>query len=907
MGNGNAAPPICILGMHGSGTDMVAQLLRAGGVCLGADDDLKPADAGDRGADGLWEHRGFTRLNDRLLAIAAGEGEEAPALEPGWSGGAAFDELRQEARELAATFAAGAPWAWKDPRTAFTHEFWRSVLPGARFVLCLRNPAELVLEPGGDREPQRQGRIWSAWEDYHRLLTEAPDPPAFHVVHCGSIFYDPVAEFSRLLGLLDLPVPEDAPKQAAAVVSGYWYRVPIAADVTPELQVPRAVAARHEGLCAAAGEVYERMLADETYQARLRRRGFASLFADFLDERQRHDELGGQHEDLACRHDAAVRQLRLLMGARPRRHRMIEQRLSGFSHLLGGLVGRGSGSTTPSPLARRFWALRRWRELLGLFNELWYLKEYPEVAEAGTDALGHFLTAGVLEGRRPNPFFDPEWYRQEYPASEGTDPLADYLDGGWRAGRSPGPLFDAPWYLAQNPDVARAGVEPLGHYLQMGWRENRSPSARFSIEQYLQAYPDVAKLGIEPITYESLHPGAGRGHGGEGMIRAGVIEEEIRASFANPQDSPDYEREEIARIDEPAVDLVAFYLPQFHPIAENDAHWGRGFTEWTNVSRARPMFRGHYQPHLPGELGFYDLRLPEVMQRQVELAKQHGIQGFCFYRYWFNGRTVLEQPLEQFLARPELDLKFCLCWANENWTRRWDGREEEVLLCQEHTEEDDEAFIADALRFFQDPRYIRIDEKPLLIVYHTQKMPEPGRTAARWRAFCARHGLAGVYLVAAQTCGFSDPNPIGFDAAVQFPPHNASVENLAPLLDTYGPFFGQIHEYAALAEVNTVQTKQYPLFNTVAVAWDNTARRGPAARVFFRATPAEYRRWLDKVLDLTVKHHPRGRRYAFINAWNEWAEGTHLEPDRKFGYTYLNETSRALLALAQRLGHRAGR
>jgi O-antigen biosynthesis protein len=356
-------------------------------------------------------------------------------------------------------------------------------------------------------------------------------------------------------------------------------------------------------------------------------------------------------------------------------------------------------------------------------------------------------------------------------------------------------------------------------------------------------------------------------------------------------------------VNDSRIKLIAFYLPQFHPILENDEWWGKGFTEWTHVSRATPQFVGHYQPRLPGELGFYDLRLPEVQKHQVELAKKYGIFGFCFHYYWFGGKRLLDLPLNQFLNNPDLDFPFCLCWANENWTRRWDGLDHEVLIAQAHSPEDDLAFIRGIEQAFRDRRYIKVNGRPVLVIYRPSLLPDPQETAQRWRDYCANSNLGGLYLVAVQAFETVDPRPLGFDAAVEFPPHKLGQG--APVLNSQmgivNPNYrGIISDYGYFVEsAKKIHRSDFTLFRCVCPSWDNEARKPGRGMTYQNSTPALYQEWLTEACRFAAKVSDPDKRLVFINAWNEWSEGAYLEPDRRYGYAYLQATANALNGFAK--------
>jgi GT2 family glycosyltransferase len=352
-------------------------------------------------------------------------------------------------------------------------------------------------------------------------------------------------------------------------------------------------------------------------------------------------------------------------------------------------------------------------------------------------------------------------------------------------------------------------------------------------------------------------------------------------------------QEQIDRLDRTRV--LAFFLPQFHPIPENDVWWGKGFTEWRNVARAKPNFEGHYQPRVAGDLGFYDLRLRETYPAQVALAQRYGVDGFCFYYYWFGGRRLLERPLERLLEDSSVEFPFCLCWANENWTRRWDGLEHEILMAQSHSDEDVGAVMDDMARYLAHPAYIRVDGRPLLLIYRVDRFPDIRKAVRMWRERARALGLGEIFLTMVESFALSHagegPQAYGFDAAVEFPPHHGGHGRVEPARLLNQSFKGHVFDYTQTAlRYMTKPLPPHRRFRTVMPGWDNTARRQDDGVVFVNSTPGAYQAWLECVLRQTRQHAPGDEQLVFINAWNEWAESAYLEPDLAWGHGYLEAT-----------------
>lgn len=510
----------------------------------------------------------------------------------------------------------------------------------------------------------------------------------------------------------------------------------------------------------------------------------------------------------------------------------------------------------------------------------------PNLSDADANVLALLERAGLVGAQVPEPvptttsvssqrhpdawaideLFDSDFYLAGFAPEEcPADPASHYLTEGWLQGRHPTPWFSNTHYLAMHRDVAAANMNPFLHFCVSGKREGRSlPILGKAADASI--YAAHAFATAPGPHFEEFDPTIGTGR----RKRAKVL---------------------------------AYYLPQYHPVEVNDRQWGKGFTEWRQLPRGMPRFEGHIQPRIPRDLGCYSLAEGDAMRRQIEMASAAGLYGFCFYHYWFDGKRVLETPMERFLADTTLDFPFCLMWANENWTRTWDGSDKEVILAQTYREEDEIPFVDDLARHMKDSRYIRLGDRPLFFIYRPGHIPEAKETIARWRElFRDQHGLDPIIMMAQ---GFNDLDPKvhGLDGAIEFPPHKLCeglppINNRLDMLDS--SYLGHVFSYDSMVEKSCGETEVgFPLIRTVTPAWDNEARRPGRGMVIHGSAPEKFSAWVDRMIDFASANPVHDEKFICVNAWNEWAEGAYLEPDVHYGGAYLNALSRSIHGISQ--------
>jgi len=815
--NGMRFDIVIVLGVHRSGTSAITKGLELFGVDLGQN--LLPAN--EYNPKGYFEDNQLVDLNDNILRKSGSLWSALQFLEPADLLGARFEKEQNEAREfLKGKLAQGIPIGLKDPRLCRTLPFWQKIFEeqGLRvgYLLAYRSPDEVAasLKKRDDFSIEYGENLWASYQmDVLRHLNSKK----WLVIKYDNLLKKPRRELRRVAEFLGAEWhPEDSKSleyQKRFLDSSMRHHRK-QTRTKERFRFIRPLILGMELLARTSNSVC---------------RWSVRAAAELVFNQMRNDPV------------FSILEKRITWSSRPSR--------PGFWRRLERSIRK-----------RR----KKWINRIG-FDQVWYLKEYPDVKEAGMDPLYHYLEFGIREGRRKS-----EWSKKLSILKS----VPKELERSIRKRRKKWInriCFDRDWYLNRYPDVAEVGIDAFWHYQNEGIKEGRFRNRKE--EKKARLVEAGSKQEIDFITdsesrskskYKVFIPS-------NSLQYFGTVQTDIRA--------------------------IALYLPQFHAIPENDKWWGKGFTEWINVKRGTPHYEGHYQPHVPHQdLGYYDLNDPTVMEKQVAMAKAAGIEGFCFYYYWFNGKRLLNMPTDRMLATGKPDFPFCFCWANENWTRTWDGGDNEILIEQEHTAESDKRLIYDLLPAFRDSRYIRVAGKPLLVVYRPGLLPNARRTTNRWREICRKEGIGEIHL--AFMLGFEDLEPasIGFDTAIQMPPLRSPLPNLKKEIKTKNSekFVGEIRDYRGLRkgfDLNQMDASTWP---AVCPSWDNTARKMERAHSWIRSSPENYLTWLKEVVDFLRKNRPAGERIVFINSWNEWGEGCHLEPDEKYGYAWLNATRCAL-------------
>lgn len=941
---------------------MVTRLVNLAGLHLGQEDELFAGR--EDNPDGFWEHKRFFEINVAVLEALGGSWDVPPTPPQGWEDDPKLAQHYDEARALVAEFeATGLPWGWKDPRSSLTLKFWQKVVPGLKVIIPVRNPID-VCNSLTKRGYASQKFGFDLWTAYMAAIESAVPAENLLYTHYSAYFLDPVAELRRVAAFCGLTPTQQQLDEAVKAVKidlrhsdrGFYELVASKAD--------EQLIQHYFASCVAAGPVSMRAfressltIAQSEDRVREKDREIGFLQAEMRAKEEslmavihrNLEEANARMQEMLAVKDKALREESerswelgtALQGANDRASehaRQLTEYARGLQTQLEAHVHKIARLEAELADLRGSQAYRLGTKISRAINAVLPPGSTPRraIGAAKRVATGQSLRPGGSARTEPT----AQTAKAVKPLKRKKDPVALVEQLVWesneraarlalqaeavreaalatpqaRFGRALAPpgstrerivnLLLRARHYARREGVARTVSKTLSYVGRKLAGMSPAPPTQAEAPAIQPASEPVALHAPEElakdIRKELLVAKETKHVLGQYHVQLSAMLEKGHKHGPNWVDlDPDAKP-----LENPPVKVFAFYLTQFHPIPENDEWWGRGFTEWTNVSKAIPQFAGHYQPHLPGELGFYDLRVREVQERQVELARMHGIHGFAFYYYWFNGRRLLEGPLDAFLNNPNIDFPFCLIWANENWTRRWDGREDDMLMAQDHSPESDMRFIEDLRPFLEHPNYLRIEGRPFIGVYRPDQLPDPVGTARRWREYCLQHDLGDPIITAAQTFYFEDPGPSGFDAAMQFPPHNehhklefrlnAEKWRIRRFTDEYK---GVVYSYPALVGYKHGEDPKphYRLFETAFPMWDNAARLPLTGVTYAFSSPELYKIWLQRLCTRAVEREKNPEsRVVFINAWNEWAEGAHLEPDRRYGYAYLRATREAL-------------
>jgi glycosyltransferase involved in cell wall biosynthesis len=913
---------LLVLGMHRSGTSAVARVVNL----LGADLSGHLIAPASDNPDGFWEHADAVKIDEDLLKGLGRTWYDMRGMPRGWTETRVAKEALERIKILIQRdFAHSMLCAIKDPRMCLTAPLWIEALNALGFeVSCLfvvRDPREVVdsLHARNDwaREP-----LFLMWVQYLMMAEAATRDCRRVLVTYDEVLSDWRTTMGRVSRELSFKWPV-APDATATDVDAFLQRGHRHHQATPlhgtDGDMPELVAQLYKACLGISGgevawgtisklqgsfghisELYEAYVG-QLLKLRWDAEGRAQTAEQrFADEHVRAENLEGlgrqlgglQHElrDLSIGFRSGMSELQQALELKNSTIQTLSSELSDkattIQTLSNELFGKESAiQALSSELSDKATTIQT------LSNELFGKESAIQALSnelSGKESTIQVLSCEVSErkARVDELIASTSW--------KITAPLRllkmGFYPRGWKAGsgRTAKRIYDHLPLSGRNrlalKGVIFRALAPLLHNTRSyrAWQAYEAQRGRAPIEVV-----DIQHLGLGSAVGDPETQGASRVLGDLYSQANGSSPSDYVAMDDTPAD--------LSRID---VRAIAFYLPQFHPIPENDEWWGRGFTEWTNVSKAMPQFVGHYQPRLPGGLGFYDLRIVDVMRRQVELAKHYGLQGFCFHYYWFAGSRLLERPIQQFLDNKDIDFPFCVCWANENWSRRWDGQDEDILMAQQHSPEDDIAFIIALEPLLRDPRYIRVDGRPLVVLYRPSILPDAAATLERWRHHCREMGIGEIFLGMVQF-DVEDPRTYGFDVAIEFPPHKLArgLEPINDQLQIVNPeYSGYVIDYGTIIErAREHKAQDFDMIRGVFPSWDNEARKPGRGYTFANATPKRYREWLGLAVDYARSHPVAGEHFVFINAWNEWGEGAYLEPDRRYGYSYLQQTREALL------------
>lgn len=883
---------ILVLGMHRSGTSAAARLLNL----LGAELGHELVTPGPDNPDGFWENATAVEINEDLLHALGRTWYDMREMPKAWTGQKIAEKAREQIQQLIEREFKGKPLvALKDPRMCLTAPLWIKAFEEAGFeVTCLfviRDPREVV-ESLRVRNQWAREPLFLMWVQYIMEAASATREHKRLLITFDQLLSDWRATMRRVGYALDT-VWMRSLEQAAVDIDSFLNKgrrnhdvAKADADSGDEAYLPGFAADLYDSCLRLANG---QNVWSELDKLEVAYRHIADLYAAHVDNLLTlRWEAEGRAQHLQAKLDDEEDAKRVNKG-------LVDEKISTIDEVI---------SLKLDDLARRIEILDR-SMLSAAVDAEESSKRFDLMEEAFERRLAE-LQSTLREK-------EEVLIEKDVALNEKDAAIQNYIGQVFSKDSQLRALTESTsWRITAPLRWIRKTVSPsrwkqkAGYLLR--WAYDKLPlSTQHRLALKRRVFKLVAPLIKNTRSYSAWQ--AFEAHRGNGSpltrhpalpangAAAQVLGEMYR--LAGGRIDTDYVAMDAEPVNPSALDVraIAFYLPQFHPIPENDQWWGRGFTEWTNVSKAIPQYVGHYQPHLPEELGFYDLRVVDVMRRQVELAKHYGLQGFCFHYYWFAGKRLLEKPLEQWLANKDIDFPFCVCWANENWTRRWDGLDQEMLIAQNYSPEDDRAFIAALEPAMRDSRYIRVDGRPLIVLYRPSILPDAAATITRWREYCREVGIGEIFAAMVQF-DVEDPREYGFDAAIEFPPHKLA-RGLSPInekLQFVNPnYAGYVVDYGAIVEqARNHKRVDYPMIRGVFPSWDNEARKPGRGYTFANATPRRYREWLSMAVSYARANPVAGERLVFINAWNEWAEGAHLEPDRRYGYAFLKQTRAAL-------------